>query len=60
MGARGRGPLESQPSRPKPTLVSMGGCITSALTVASAVEVVSAVLGTISRTRRGMGTVATR
>jgi hypothetical protein len=43
------------------TLVSMGGCITSALTGTSAVEVAGAVLGTVgSRTRRGMGTLATR
>ena len=40
-------------------LVSMGGCITSALTDWSAVEVVGAVLGTVSsRTRRGLGAVA--
>jgi hypothetical protein len=35
-------------ARPQTTLVSMGGCITSALTGASAVEVVDAVLGTVS------------
>jgi hypothetical protein len=39
----------------------MGGCIASALTDASAVEVVDAVLGTISsRAGRGVGTVVTR
>ena len=37
----------------------MGGCITSALTDHSAVEVVGAVLGTVgSRTGRGLGAVA--
>jgi hypothetical protein len=42
-------------------LVSRGGCITSALTDASAVEVVGAVLGTVrSSTRPGLGTVAAR
>jgi hypothetical protein len=41
-------------------LVSMGGCITSALTDWSVVEVVGAILGTVSnRTRRGVGAVAT-
>jgi hypothetical protein len=40
-------------------LVSMGGCITSVLTVRSTVEVVCAVLGTIgSRAGRGVGAVA--
>ena len=40
-------------------LVSMGGCITSALTGQSAVEVVGAVLGTISsRAGRGLAAVA--
>jgi hypothetical protein len=43
------------------TLVSMGGCITSALTGQSAVEVVGAVLATISgRAGRGLATLATR
>jgi hypothetical protein len=42
-------------------LVSMGGCITSALTGHSAVEVVGAVLGTVrSRARRGLAAVVTR
>jgi hypothetical protein len=42
-------------------LVSRGGCITSALTGSSTVEVVGAVLGTVgSRTRRGLGAVAAR
>jgi hypothetical protein len=42
-------------------LVSMGGCITSALTVRSTVEVVGAVLGTIgSRARRALGALAAR
>jgi hypothetical protein len=42
-------------------LVSMGGCITSALTVTSAVEVVGAVLGAVgSRAGRGVGAVAAR
>jgi hypothetical protein len=37
----------------------MGGCITSALTGQSAVEVVGAVLGTVSsRTRRGLAALA--
>jgi hypothetical protein len=41
------------------TLVSRGGCITSALTDWSAVEVVGAVLGAVStRAGRGVGTVA--
>jgi hypothetical protein len=40
--------------------VSMGGCITSALTDLSTVEVVGAVLGTVSsRTRRGLAALAT-
>jgi hypothetical protein len=42
-------------------LVSRDGCITSALTDWSAVEVVGAVLGTVSsRARRGLAAVATR
>jgi hypothetical protein len=42
-------------------LVSMGGCIASALMGWSAVEGVGAVLGTVSsRTRRGVDTLATR
>ena len=45
----------------KNMLASRGGCITSALTEASAVEVVGAVLGTVhSRTRRGLAALATR
>jgi hypothetical protein len=47
-------------SCPQTRLGSMGGCMTSALTDWSAVEVVGAVLGTVSsRTRRGLGAVAT-
>ena len=43
------------------TAVSMGGCIAFALTGRSAVEVVGAILGTVStRAGRGMGAVATR
>jgi hypothetical protein len=39
----------------------MGGCITSALTGQSAVEVAGAVLGTVSsRARRGIGALAAR
>jgi hypothetical protein len=54
-----RDPVESQVSCPKPKLVSMGGCITSALTGWSAVEVVGAVLGTVSsRAGRGVGEMA--
>jgi LDH2 family malate/lactate/ureidoglycolate dehydrogenase len=46
---------------PEGMLVSRGGCITSALTDWSGVEVVGAVLGTVSsRARRGLGAVATR
>jgi hypothetical protein len=42
-------------------LVSMGGCISSALTDGSAVEVVGAVLGMVSsRTRRGLAALAIR
>jgi len=42
-------------------LVSMGGCITSALTDWSGVEVVGAVLGTVSsRAGRGVGEMAPR
>jgi hypothetical protein len=42
-------------------LVSRGGCITSALTDKSAVEVVGAVLGIVtSGAGRGMGAVAAR
>jgi hypothetical protein len=45
----------------KTVLVSMGGCITSALMGWSAVEVVGAVLGTVSTgAGRGVDTVATR
>jgi hypothetical protein len=41
------------------TLVSMGGCITSALTLTSAVEVVGAVLGAVSTgAGRGVGALA--
>jgi hypothetical protein len=47
------------PAVAEKTLVSMGGCIASALTVWSAVEVVGAVLGTVSsRAGRGVGAVA--
>jgi len=42
-------------------LVSMGGCITSALTGESAVEVVGAILGAVSTgAGRGVGAVAAR
>ena len=51
----------SRVARPISTLVSRGGCITSALTGHSAVEVVGAVLGAVSRgAGRGVGAVATR
>jgi hypothetical protein len=46
---------------PETLLVSRGGCIASALTDWSAVQVVGAVLGTVSsRARRGLGAVAIR
>jgi len=52
-------PARGRPPRAVSTLVSMGGCITSALTDWSAVEVVGAVLGTVSsRAGRGVGAVA--
>jgi hypothetical protein len=45
---------------PETTLVSRGGCITSALTGQSAVEVMGAILGTVSnRAGRGVDAVAT-
>jgi hypothetical protein len=47
-------------SCPRSRVVSGGGCITSALTDWSAVEVVGAILGTVSsRTRRSLGALAT-
>jgi hypothetical protein len=46
---------------PKESLVSMGGCIASALTVRSMVEVVDAVLGTVGTgARRAVGALAAR
>jgi len=48
---------EIEPEQPQTGLVSRGGCITSALTNGSTVEVVGAVLGTVSsRAGRGLGT----
>jgi succinate-semialdehyde dehydrogenase/glutarate-semialdehyde dehydrogenase len=50
-----------QPPYVQPTLVSMGGCSTSALMDGSAVEVMGAVLGAVrGRAGRGLGAVATR